>query len=199
MQLSVATMVVKLRMTGKIVLPGMFHHQPAVGQQQVVLEHVVDDLLDVRQVVRRVGEDDVELLPARGGVGEGVLPDHRHLVVVVQLVDGLLDELGAQRALIDRHHGNRLAGSKLVGDVAGARKKIEYPHIIEVEIVVQDVEKALLAHVHGRAHGQVGGRDNVPAPVFSTDDSHDYRMTGFRLHDLSSCGNFRFSSARNCR
>ena len=178
MQLSVTAVVVEFRMSREIVLAGMLHHQPTVGQQQVVLEHVVNDLLDVRQVVRRVGEDDVELLAARGSVGESILPDDRHLVIVLQLVDGFLDEFGARQVLVDRDHGERPSGGELVGDVAGAGKKVEHTHVVEVEIVVQDVEKALLAHVHRRSHGKVAGRHDMAAAVFSADDSHDLQDNG---------------------
>jgi len=181
MQLSVAPVVVEFRMLREVALARMLHHQPAVGEQQIVLEHVVNDFLSVGQVVGRVGEDNVELLAARGGVGEGILPDDRHLVVVLELVDGLLDELGAQRALIHGHDRNSAPGGELVGDIAGAGEKVEHPHAVQVEVVVQDIEETLLAHVHGGAHRQVGGRDNVPAPVLSTDYSHNYRIMGFKL------------------
>ena len=181
MQLPVAPVVVEFRMLREVALARMLHHQPAVGEQQIVLKHVVDDFLGVGQVVWRVGEDDVELLAAGGGVGEGILPDDRHLVVVLQLVDGLLDELGAQRTLVHSHHRNCAPGGELVGDIAGTGEKVEHPHAIQVEVVVQDVEEAFLAHVHGGAHRQVGGRDDVPAPVLSTDNSHNYRIMGFKL------------------
>ena len=44
-----------------------------------MLKHIVDDFLDIREVVGRVGEDDVELLAAGGGVSESILTDHRVL------------------------------------------------------------------------------------------------------------------------
>ena len=181
MQLPVAPMVVEFRMLREVAFARMLHHQPAVGEQQVVLEHVVNDFLGVGQVVRRIGENDVELLPTRCRIGEGVLPDDRHLVVVLQLVDGLLDELGAQRTLVHGQDRNSAPGGELVGDVAGAGEKVEHPHAIQVEVVVQDVEEAFFAHVHGGTHRQVGGRDDVPAPVLSTDNSHNYRIMGFKL------------------
>ena len=109
MQLPVAPVVVKPGVFRKVMLAGMLHHQPSVGQQQVVLEHIVDDFIDVGQVVGRVSEDDVELLAACGGVGEGILPDDGHLVVVLQLVNGLLYKLGTQQVLIDGHHRQRPA------------------------------------------------------------------------------------------
>ena len=69
-----------------------------------MLKHVVDDFLDVREVLGWIGEDDVELVPAGGGKSESILPDHRHLVVVLQLVDGLLDKLSTQHVLVNSHH-----------------------------------------------------------------------------------------------
>jgi len=181
MQLAVTTVVVELGMLRKVVLSGMLHHQPAVGEQQIVLKHVVDDLLDIRQIVGRISEDDIELLTTRGGIGESVLTNHRHLVVVFQQVYCLLDKLGTQEVFVHSHHRKGASGGKLVGDVARAGKEVQHPHVVEIEVVVQDVEEALFAHVHGRAHRQVGGRHDVSASVFSTDDSHILENDGVQF------------------
>ena len=53
-----------------------------------MLKDVVNDFLDVWEVVGRIGENDVELLAAGGGVRECVLTDDRYLVIILQLVDG---------------------------------------------------------------------------------------------------------------
>jgi hypothetical protein len=39
-------------------------------------------------------------------------------------------------------------------------------------VIVDDVEQALLGHVGGGAHGQIGRSHDLPALVSSSDDPH---------------------------
>ena len=137
-----------------------------------MLKDVVNDFLDVWEVVGRIGENDVELLAAGGGVRECVLTDDRYLVIILQLVDGFLNEFGTQQILINSHHRQSASRGELVSDVAGACKKVKNPDIVQVKVVVQDVEQALLAHIHSWSHRQVTWRDDVTAAILPTDDSH---------------------------
>ena len=89
---------------------------------EIAQEAVMDPITSVAKSLG-LGEDDIELLSAGGGVSESILTDHRHLVVVLQLVDSLLYELGAQQVFVNGNHRQRASRGEFVGNVAGACEK----------------------------------------------------------------------------
>lgn len=164
-------MLEEIRVRREIMFFGMLHDQPTIRVQQLVGENVVDNLFNAFQLVGRICEDDVEFLAAALRVLECVLSDDGH-ILVIQLLNGLLDEVRASLVRIDSNYRNRAAGRELIREVARARKKIKHLDPVEIEVVVQNVEQTLLAQVRGRSDGQIVRGHDLSPSVFTADDSH---------------------------
>ena len=153
------------------VLPAVLQDEVAAGMEEILREHPVGKGFQAFQGVGRIGEDDVELLPADGEEVEHVVTDHRHVRKPQALRFGL-DEGGVLAHHFHAVHAGCAAGGELERNGAGPSEEVQHLEVLEFVFVVQDVEQAFAGEVRGRARLVARGRlDGLPLQA-STDDPH---------------------------
>ena len=149
----------------------VFEDEDAVVGEDVGGEEEVWERGEAVDGVGRVGEDDVEAAVGALEEVEDVGADHAEVGHLHASGFGL-DEVGAVGVDVDGGYLARAARNKFEGDGAGAGEEVEDGALLEIDIVGEDVEKALARHVGGGAHREVGGRVEAAAAKGSGDDSH---------------------------
>ena len=97
-------------------------------------------------------------------------------VVDAYLSRGGLDEVRTGGVDVDTGDFAGSAGDELNAHRTGAGEKIHHRALLVVDIVVEDVEKALTSHVGGGPHRQVGWRVETTATKTSGNDTHQERI-----------------------
>ncbi len=81
----------------------MFHYQPALRLQNGTVKNGFRDLMEVFQIIRRIGKNEIEALETSGDKLKTVgLLDGK--IVHFKLTGSLLDPFGAVSVLIHGHH-----------------------------------------------------------------------------------------------
>lgn len=152
----------------------VFQHHPSLRFQQLPVENNPYDPLYPFGIIGRVGKDDVELPGAALQEAFCRCLDG-HQVGEAQFLGRLANETGATGMDI---HGNYHRGPprcKLVGYVPCTCIEIEYAHLIQVKVVLEDIEKTLFGQVSGRSYWQSGRHNDLSSPVVPPDYSQRCR------------------------
>ena len=162
----------ELWQVAEVVGPRMLHDDQGARLHHVAGEDELRELWQLRQVVGRVGEDEVELARARGYEAEHVALHLNQVLLVEQGLD-LADEIVLRGGLLHAGDAGTAAREELEGDGTSAREEVECRHALEIDEVFEHVKKVLARHVGSGARGDVGGHVETPPPIFSADDSHE--------------------------
>ena len=165
------TLLHEVRMLFKILILVMFENEHPVFAQQVALENQVDQFVLLLAVVRRIGKDEVVLHGVLFQEPKNIRTHHEQLFHI-EFVGSFANESYAAEVHINGYHFWAAARHQFVGNVARSCKQVQGFGFLEIVVVFYDVEQALLGHVGGGAYWQVGGRDDLPPLVSSSDDSH---------------------------
>lgn len=157
----------------------MFEDQQTAFAQQPVVQHQPDDFPAAFQIVRGVGEDDVELFRAAFQVEKGIGLD-RIDRFASQLPRRLPDEVVVHGVDFDCRDAASAARSEFVADRSRAREEVEYVALFEIDQIGQDVEKVLLGEVRRGTCPQILRRVDRPALVSAADYSHRTSLKYFR-------------------
>lgn len=171
MYASVTAALREARITAYIQVLRVLQDQPSPLPEQVPVEDGGGDRLAPFDVVRRIGEDDVELFGAAFQVKKRI-GFYRMDIRKTETFGRVADILVVHGVDFDRDDGSRSARGEFVADRTGSRKKIQYVESFDLQAAVQYVEKVLLGEIGGRPRAQVLGRLDNPAPVDAANDSH---------------------------
>jgi len=175
MHLSVFFQKKELRMSLEILFPRMFQYQPSSGIEQLLFKYQVGQFFYVRQVVWRVGEDDVKRAGGMPQEGEGIGAYHLYLRHV-QLPQCVPDKTDMPVVDLHEHDPACAARGELITDAAGTGEKVKHSDLLQVEMVLQDGEKRLLGHVRSGTGLQCPGRMDPVFPVFPAYYTHVWRL-----------------------
>ena len=143
-------------MVGEGVLVSVFKDKIAFRMEDVLGENLVRNGLQAFKGIRRIREDNVELLMANGKEIEDIVPYHGHIV------EAQPPGLGFDEGRILPGHLNGIypggsTGSKLEGYGSGAAEKVKHLQVFELIFIAKDVEKTFPGEI-GRRPCLVTGR-----------------------------------------
>ena len=161
-------------MLGEDVLLAVLEDKEAVGFEEWAREDDVGQFGDLRQDVRRVGKDEVELLAALCHVLKGIGANGEGCGVL-QLVEELLDEAMVTDIELHADDASATSADELQRNAARAGEEVEGCRCFaEVDVALQDVEEVLLGEVRRGTCRERARHVEVPAFVFTGDDSHSF-------------------------
>jgi hypothetical protein len=181
---SVFAMLYEVGLSREIIVLTMLEDEEPVGLQQVLLEDEAWNLRQFLQGVGRVGEDDVELLPATLQEPEHIATD-KHVLVDVEFLHALLDEVRMVAVGFHAHHGGTATREQFQRDAARAGKQVQCRGTIEIHISVHHVEDVLLRHVGGRTGLERFWDVEMPSLVFPSNDSHFFKFQTLKFSPLN--------------
>lgn len=162
-------------MLGEVVLLAVLEDKETVGLEEVAAEDDVGQFGDLRQDVRRVGKDEVELLAALCHVLKGVGTNGKGCGVL-QLVEELLDEAMVTDIELHADDASAASADELQRNAARAGEEVEGRRCFaEVDVALQDIEEVLLGEVCRGTCRERARHVEVPAFVFAGDDSHNIK------------------------
>lgn len=165
-------MLDEARMLGEVVLLAVLEDEEAAGLEEWAGEDDVGQFGDLRQDVRRVGKDEVELLAALCHVLKGIGANGKGCGVL-QLVEELLDEAMVTDIELHADDASATSADELQRNAARAGEEVEGRRCFaEVDVALQDVEEVLLGEVCRGTCRERARHVEVPAFVFACDDSH---------------------------
>ena len=150
----------------------VLQHKHAIVGKQPIVEHKADQLVVMLAIVRRIGKDKVVFCLMVGEKAEHV-GAHGKKFVHAEFECRFADELDTAEIKVDRGHLGAAARDKLIGDVAGAGKKVERVDALKIHVVFQNVEQTLLGHVGGGPDREVVGRYDLTPLVSASYNAHD--------------------------
>jgi len=157
---------------GEVVGFAVLEDKETVGLEEVAAEDDVGQFGDLRQDVRRVGEDEVELLTALGHELEGIAANGQ-CCRVLQLIEELLDEAVVAHVKLHADDAPAASADEFERDAARAGEEVEgCGCLAEVDVALQDVEEILLGEVRRGTCRERARHLEVPAFVLAGDDSH---------------------------
>ena len=165
-------MLDEARVLREVVCLAVLEDKEAIGLEQWAREDDVGQLGQLRQGVRRVSKDEVELFATLCEVLEDVAADGKSRRVL-QLVEELADEAVVAHVELNADDAAATSAHELQRDAARPGKEVESRRpLAEVEIALQDVEEVFLREVRRRACREAARHLEMPAFVFACDDSH---------------------------
>lgn len=171
---AVAAVLDEARVLREVVCLAVLEDKEAFLLEQVVAEDDVGQLGELRQGVRRVGKDEVELLATLCEVLEDVAADGKSRRVL-QLVEELADEAVVAHVELNADDAAATSAHEFQRDATRPGKEVESRRpLAEVEIALQDVEEVFLREVRRRACREAARHIEMPAFVFACDDSHSF-------------------------
>lgn len=166
----------------KVVVRIVLQYQPAIGLEHPSGQYEIGYLRDVGQRVRRPGKNVVVLTAIGGNKSEYIGPNDADEVGYTQLLRCFAHEIDAAGKFIYISHLGTASGDKLIAMAACTPKKVEHFDFLKVEVVVDDVEQALLGKVGSGAGGPVvGRRTKAPAFKFSANNTHTKNRLGAKV------------------
>jgi len=155
----------------KVIFFCMFQDKYPLGLEQILFENDPRKRIDSRQIVRRIGEDEIELFAAGRQKGKHVCPERKQLLCTQRLFC-LADKTPVKVVLFHTDHPRATSGYKLQRDTSRTGEKIECDSLFPVYPVVEDIEKPLLREICRRSRFQAGWYLYSPGFVFSADYTH---------------------------
>ena len=158
-------------MGGEIGGFAVLEDEDAIGSEPTWTEDEVGELVEIGEVVGRVGEDEVE--GRRGGsveVAEDIASDE--LVAGagdVELGGDLLDELLLGVPHFDTYDMGGATAEQFETDAARATEKVERSATLEIDAILEDVEESLLCQVGGGPGVEVAWRVEAASAVLAGD------------------------------
>ena len=171
MHATVALLFFEARVVSEGVLVAMLKDKVAARMEDVLGENLVRNGLQALEGIRRISENDIELLVADGEEIEDIVPDHHYIIKSEPL--GLpLDERGIFPCHLNRIYLGSPPGSELESHRTGAAEKIQDLQILELIFIIKYIEESLTGEV-GRRTGFVTSR-RIDAFAFhaAADDPH---------------------------
>lgn len=171
MDTAVVALLDETRVVLECMLVTVLEDEIAVIVKDILLQDLVRKSLQPLQGIRRVGEDQVELLTADREEIEDVVTDHSDIAKPQTLGLGLYERC----VLADHLHTVNPGcppGSELVCDSSSAPEKVQDLQVLELIFVVKDIEKALLGEVRGWTRLIAHRGDDVLAFESAADYSH---------------------------
>ena len=149
-----------------------YHYRALV--QHLRAENGGRDFGKARHVVGRVGKHHIER--GRATVDETQrIATHETEIVGAELLRHTLYERTLHGGFLHGRDLGTTARQKLETHGSRARKKVESAYALKVDYVFENVENVLARKIGGRAGRYVAGHIETPAPVFSSDYSHNIR------------------------
>lgn len=151
----------------------MLQYEQALRFQESVFEDQVRKFGQVRQCIRGIGEDKVELLLAAGKVFEYVRTN-REATVRFHCLHYFLDESMVLPVFFYRYHPAASPAYQFDADTARTGEEVEggEAFFLKIQVALQHVEKVFLGKVGGGACLKVVGNVEPATFIDSADYSH---------------------------
>lgn len=149
----------------------VLENEKTILLEQFASQDQLDDLLTALQIVGCVGENHIKLFATALQVEEYVCVCGVE-VGESEFLGGLTDEGVVYGVDLHTCHALRASRAKLIADRSGARKEVQHIYLLEIHKITEYVEEVFLRKVRCGTCSQVAGRNDGPAAIFATDDSH---------------------------
>ena len=151
----------------------VLQHEPTFRPQQPVFENQIRDRVKRRQAIWRACEDVIVGFGAIRHKPEYIAPNDPDTAFHSKLSGGFLHKLHCRAMLVYVRDVGSSPGDKFVAMAAGTAEQIEHFELLEIDMVVQDIEKPFLGKIR-RWPGRpiVCRRVEPPSFKYSPNDPH---------------------------